>query len=61
MPVLQVRKAQPDIPARKAALNWVALLARPAVLALLARKVRWGRPVLKALSVQLIKSVWQSL
>jgi hypothetical protein len=59
--VLQVRKVQPDIRARKAALNWVALLAQPAVLALLARKVQWVRPVRKALSVQLIKSVWQSL
>jgi len=59
--VLQVRKAQPDIRARKAALNWVALLAQAAVLALLARKVQWVRPVRKALSVQLIKSGWQSL
>ena len=56
-----MRKAQPDIRARKAALNWVALLAQPVVLALLARKVQWVRPVRKALSVQLIKSVWQSL
>ena len=56
-----MRKAQPDIRARKAALNWVALLAQAAVLALRARKVQWVRPVRKALSVQLIKSVWQSL
>jgi len=59
VPELQARKARLDTRARKAALKWVALLARPAMPAQLARKVPWVRPVLKALSVRLIKSVWQ--
>lgn len=51
VPVLLARKAQPAIRAHKATLKWEALLALPAVVAISARKVRWVRPVPRALWV----------
>jgi len=54
--VLQARKAKPDIRARRAAPNWVVLLAQPDKPARLARRVQWARPVLVVLSVKPTKA-----
>ena len=57
--VLQARKAQPDIPARKAVRKWLGWSVQPAKPAELARKVRSARLASAALSVLRTKAAWQ--